>query len=136
MNMYQINLNEEQHNLLNVAIELTIENINNCAKNPVWDITEPYIGDGALKLGPARRQLEDIKTRVFDNPLILKGDQELEIINYTLKVAALHVEHLANNFVWNLAGIKQDPQVREMKERSQHLANSFRNIQIEIITQS
>lgn len=135
MNMYQIYLNKEQRDLLNVAICLAINNMYNCATSPAWNIGDEYASDGALKLFRVRRKLETIRSKVFERPFVLKNDQELEIINYALKTAASCIDHLANSFAWCIAGINQEPSVRQMKARSQQLVSSFRNIEMEIFIQ-
>lgn len=134
--MYQIHLNKEQRDLLNVAIGLAIKDMYNCATSPSWDIGDEYAVDGVLKLFRVRRQLKTIRDRVFERPFVLKDSQELEIINYALIAAASCIDNLANSFVWCIAGINQDPSVRQMKARSQELFSSFRNIEMEIFVQT
>lgn len=134
--MYQIDLNKEQRDHLNIAIGLAIKDMYNCAISPAWNIGDEYANDGALKLFRVRRQLKAIRDRVFERPFVLKDDQELEIINYALIAAALCIDRLANSFVWCIAGINQEPSVRQMKARSQELFSSFRNIEMEIFVQT
>ena len=134
--MYQIDLNKEQRDHLNIAICLAINDMYNCATSPAWNIGDEYAADGALKLFRARDQLDAIRDRVFERPFVLKDSQELEIINYALIAAALCIDRLANSFVWCIADIKQEPSVRQMKARSQELFSSFRNIEMEIFIQT
>ena len=134
--MYQIDLKKEQRDHLNIAICLAIDDMYNCATSPAWNIGDEYASDGALKLFQVRRQLETIRSRVFERPFVLKDNQELEIINYALIAAASCIDHLANSFVWCIASISQDPSVRQMKARSQELFSSFRNIEMEIFVQT
>lgn len=134
--MYQIDLNKEQRDNLNIAIGLAINDMYNCAISPAWNIGDEYANDGSLKLFRVRRQLEAIRSRVFQRPFVLKDDQELEIINHALIAAALCIDHLANSFVWCIAGISQEPSVRQMQARSQELFSTFRNIRMEIFVQT
>lgn len=134
--MYQIDLNKEQRDYLNIAIGLAIRDMYNCATSPAWATGDEYASDGALKLFQVRQQLKAIRSRVFERPFVLKDSQELEIINYALITAASCIDHLANSFVWCIAGINREPSVRQMKARSQELVSSFQNIEMEIFVQT
>lgn len=134
--MYQIDLNKEQRDHLNIAICLAINDMYNCATSPAWNIGDEYAADGALKLFRARDQLKTIRSRVFERPFVLKSDQELEIINYALKAAASRIDQQAYSFVWLIAGISQEPSVRQMQARSRELSSSFKNIEMEIFVQT
>lgn len=134
--MYQIDLNKEQRDLLNIAIGLAIKDMYNCATSPAWNTGDEYANDGALKLFQIRRQLEAIRSRVFERPFVLKDNQELKIIKYALMAAASYIDHLASSFVWLIADISQEPSVRQMQEKSQELFSSFHNIKMEIFVQT
>ena len=136
LGMYQIDLNKEQRDFLIIAIGLAVNDMKRCATSPVWNFGDKYSNDGALKLLQVRSQLGEIRSRVFKRPFVLKDSKDLEIINYALIAAASCIDHLANSFVWCIAGINQEPSIRQMKARSQELISRFRNIEMEIFTQT